>query len=168
MGKYYGEKSLKKPRKSCKNNMKETMYFPDSVNVHVVKRKINFTPVHPRYRKKALEVKMMKKNTQAIISKTFDFNPEDDLDKYLLLDLKKPVKKNFFDAIIENLPNNDKYYIEHREGTNAFRIRKDEKQAEMDELIRFIADIDKKINKATNKSQISQLKLIKNDALKKY
>ena len=63
MGKYYEEKPLKKPCKSCKNNMKETMYVPDSTDVHVVKRKIaKAAPlVHPQNRKKGLEVKMAKK-----------------------------------------------------------------------------------------------------------
>ena len=73
-----------------------------------------------------------------------------------------------FDAIIEKLPDDGKYYIEHREGTNTFCIRKGEKQPRKDELIRFIADRDKKINKSTNKLQISQLKRIRNDALKRY
>ena len=36
MGEYYQEKPLKKPSKSRKNNMKETMYIPDSTDVHVV------------------------------------------------------------------------------------------------------------------------------------
>ena len=63
MGKYYEKKPLKKPYKSCKNNMKETMYVPDSTDVHVVKRKIaKAAPlVHPQNRKKGLEVKMAKK-----------------------------------------------------------------------------------------------------------
>ena len=169
MGKYYDEKPLKMPCKSRKNNMKETMYIPDSTDVNVVKRKITkaASRVHPQDRKKVLKVKLAKKNLQAIISKTFDFNPEDYLEKSLLFDLKKTSEEKFFDVIIEKLPDNGKYYIEHTEGTNAFRIRKDERQVEKDKLIRFIADIDKKISKATNKLRISQLKPIRNDALRK-
>ena len=35
-----------------------------------------------------------------------------------------------FDSILEKMPDkNNVYYIEHREETNAFRIRKDSKQA---------------------------------------
>ena len=51
--------------------------------------------VHTRDKKKALEVNVAKKNSQAIISKTFDFDPEDYLDKSLLFDLKKAVKRKF-------------------------------------------------------------------------
>ena len=96
MGEYYKEKPLKNPCKSCKNNMKGTMYIPDSKNVHVVKRKIiKAAPlVHPQDRKKPLEVKIAKKNLQVIILKTFDFHPKDYLDKSLLFHLKKPAKKN--------------------------------------------------------------------------
>ena len=59
MGKYYEEKPLKK----VENNMKETMYVPNSTDAHVVKRKIaKAAPlVHPQNRKKELEVKMAKK-----------------------------------------------------------------------------------------------------------
>ena len=88
---------------------------------------------------------MAKKNLEVIISKTFDFDPEDYLDKSLLFDLKKSSVEIFFDAIIEKLPDNDKDYIEHREETNTFCIRKDEKHAEKDKLIPFSAYIEKKI-----------------------
>ena len=59
---------------------------------------------------------------QAIIFKTFDFDPEDYLDKSLLFNLKKTKEEKFFNAIIEKLSDNDKYCIEHREGTNAFCV----------------------------------------------
>ena len=36
MAQYYEQETLKKLRKSRKNNMKETMYIPDSTDVHVV------------------------------------------------------------------------------------------------------------------------------------
>ena len=63
MGKYYDEKPLKMPCKSRKNNMKETMYIPDSTDVNVVKRKITKAAprVHPQDRKKVLKVKLAKK-----------------------------------------------------------------------------------------------------------
>ena len=49
MAQYYEQKTLKKLRKSRKNNMKETMYIPDSTDIHVVKRKITKAAplVHP-------------------------------------------------------------------------------------------------------------------------
>ena len=78
---------------------------------------------------------MGKNNSKAIISGTLGFDPEDYLDKSLLLDLKKTSKEKIFDAIIEKIPDSNKYYIEHREKTNAIGIRKDEKQGEKDELI---------------------------------
>ena len=45
------------------------------------------------------------------------------------------MKKNYLIRYLKKRPDkNDICYIEHREGTNAFRIRKDPKQAEKDEL----------------------------------
>ena len=54
---------------------------------------------------------MAKNNSKAIISGTFGFDPEDYLDKSLLFDLKKTSKENFFDAIIEKIPDSNKPYI---------------------------------------------------------
>ena len=56
--------------------------------------------------------------------------PEEILDKPLLFDLKKTSEEKIFDSILEKIPDkNDIYYIEHREEMDAFRIRKDSKQA---------------------------------------
>ena len=85
-----------------------------------------------------------------------------------MFDLKKSSEEKIFDAITENIPDNNKCYIEHREGTNAFRIRKDEKQGEKDELIQLIEDIDRKINKSTDKSRITQLERIRKETLQRY
>ena len=82
-----------------------------------------------REQKKLLEKKIAEKNSKSILSGTFDFDPEYYLDKSLLFDLKKT-------------SDNDIYYIEHREGTNAFRIRKDEKQVDYDKIIKLIGTID--------------------------
>ena len=57
------------------------------------------------------------------------------------------MRKKFFYAILQKIPHNDTYYVEHQEGTNAFRIRKDDKQVEKDEIIKFIKDIDSKNKK---------------------
>ena len=123
---------------------------------------------HPRDRKKAIEIKLAKNNSKAIISGTFGFDPEDCLEKPLLFDLKKTSEEKIFDAIIEEIPDKDKYYIEDRERTNAFRIRKDEKPGGKDELIQFIENLDRKIKTSTNKSRISQLKQISKKALQSY
>ena len=90
---------------------------------------------------------MAKNNSKAIISGTFHFDPEDYLDKSLLFDLRKTGEEKIFNAIIEKIPDNDKYYIKHRQGTNTFWIKKDEKQGEKDELVQFIENLDRKINK---------------------
>ena len=44
---------------------------------------------HPREHKKNNEKKMAKKNFMSILWGTFDFNPEEYLDKSLFFDLKK-------------------------------------------------------------------------------
>ena len=73
-----------------------------------------------------------------------------------------------FNAILEKISDNDTYYIEHREGTNAFRIMKDKKQAKKDNIIKVIETIDLKIKKSTNKSRISQLKGYRKELLNRY
>lgn len=55
------------------------------------------------------------------------------------------------------------YYIEHQEGTNAFRIRCDKRQDEKDDIIRMIEEIDDKINTTKNKFRLSQLKRIRKE-----
>ena len=99
---------------------------------------------HPRERKKFTENRMAKKNSNAILSKTFDFDPQEYLDKSLLFDLKKTSEENFLDSILEKILDTDTYYIEHREGSNAFRIRKDRDWPEKDQIIETIENIHKK------------------------
>ena len=124
------------------------------------KKNIIKKPIHLRERKKALEVGMAKNNSARILPKNFDFDLQELLDKSLLFDLRKTSKEKIFDAILEKIPDDDMYYIERREGKNAFRIRRDKKQGEKDDIITVIEEVDGKINKTTNKSRLSQLKRI--------
>ena len=95
--------------------------------------------------------------------------PEEILDKPLLFDLKKTSEEKIFDSILEKIPDkNDNYYIEHREGTNAFRTRKDSKQAKEDELKTMLETVDKGIKRATSKSKLSELKRIEKQLIKQY
>ena len=73
-----------------------------------------------------------------------------------------------FNAILEKISDNDTYYNEHREGTNAFCITKDKKQTKKDDIIKVIETIDLKIKKSTNKSRISQLKGYRKELLNRY
>ena len=50
-------------------------------------------------------------------------------------------RKNF-DAILEKIPDNDSYQVEHQEGKNPFRIEKDKKKGEKDEIDKVIEAID--------------------------
>ena len=56
--------------------------------------------------------------------------------------------------------------IKHREGTSAFRLRKDLKKAEKDELITILKTVDRAIKRSTSKSKLSQLKQIKKQLVK--
>ena len=70
---------------------------------------------------------------------------------------------------LEKIPGkNDNYYIEHREGTNPFRIRKDPKQAKEDELKTMLETVEKGIKRATSKSKLSGLKRIEKQVIKQY
>ena len=87
-----------------------------------------------------------------LLSGKFDFDPEEILDKLLLFNLKKTSEEKKFDSILEKIPDkNNICYIEHREGTNAFRIRKDSKQAEKDELTTMLETVDRGIKRAMSK-----------------
>ena len=57
---------------------------------------IKVPPKHPRGQKKLIGKKMAKKNSQSVLSLTFDFDPEEYLDKSLLFGLKISSEKNFF------------------------------------------------------------------------
>ena len=71
---------------------------------------------------------MVENNSKLLLSGKCDFDPEEILDKLLLLNLKKTSEEKIFDLILEKiLDKNNIYCIEHREGMNAFRIRKDPK-----------------------------------------
>lgn len=112
--------------------------------------------------------KKKKEKSQKILSKISDFDPQEYLNKSFLFNLNKTSEEQIFYGIIKKLPTNDKYYIEHREVTNYFRIRNNEKQGEMDNIIKVIKELDFKINKSTNKSKISQLKQTRKEMLNLY
>ena len=97
-----------------------------------------------------------------LLSGKFGFDPKEMLDKLLLFDLKETSEEKIFDSLLERIL--DKigiYYIEHRDGRNAFRIRKDPKQAKKDELKTMLEKTDKDIKRAMSQSKFSQLKWIK-------
>ena len=115
---------------------------------------------HPREQKELLKKtkkkkkEKAKKNSKSIPLGTFDFDPEEYLDKSLLFDLKKTSEEKYSMQYWKRYPiviMLCAYYIEHREGTNAFRIKKDKKQAQKDDIIKVIENIDLKIKKSTNK-----------------
>ena len=119
--------------------------------VQIEAEKSIHTPKHPRERKKFIEQQMGKKNSKGILSKTFDFDPAEYLDKSLLFDLKKTSEEKIFDSILEKIPDTDTYYIEHKEGSNAFRITKDRDHQEEDQIIETIEHFDKKIRRSKKK-----------------
>ena len=78
--------------------------------------------MHPREQKN-LNKFVWQETTLGFSSSTLDFNPEDILNKSIQFDPKKTNKEKILDMIIEKIPNNDKNYIEHREGMNTFCLR---------------------------------------------
>ena len=55
--------------------------------------------LHPRQRKKTIEANIAKNSSAKILAKTFDFDPQEYLDKFLLFDLKKTSEEQIFEAI---------------------------------------------------------------------
>ena len=112
---------------------------------------------------------MAENNSKLLLSGKFNFDPEETLDKSLLFDLKKTSEDKIFDSILEKIPDkNCIYYIEHREEMNTFRLRKDPKKAEKDELITMLETVNRAMKTSTSKSKLSQLKRIKKQLVKKY
>ena len=112
---------------------------------------------------------MVESNSKLLLSGKFDFALEEILGKLLLFNLKKTSEDKIFDSILEKIPDkNCIYYIEHREETYTFRLRKDPKKAEKDELITMLETVNRAIKRSTSKSKLSQLKQIKKQLVKKY
>ena len=107
-------------------------------------------------------------NSDFLLSSTFDPNPEDILNKSIHFDLKKASEKKILDRIIEKMPNNDKYYIEHRKRINTFRLRRDKREEEKDNLFQLICNLEKNIARSKNNTKIDQLKRSKAEAKQHY
>ena len=87
---------------------------------------------------------MAENNSKLLLSGKFEFDPEETLDKLLLFNLKKTSVEKTFDLRLEKIPDqNDISYIEHRQRTNTFRIRKDPKLAKKDELKTMLETINR-------------------------
>ena len=119
-------------------------------------------------RKKLLKEKMAKRNVESILFGTFDFNTDNYLNNLLLRHLEKTSKEKFLMWYLTKYKKNDTCYIGYREGTNAFRKRKDEKQGEKEGIIKATEAVDSKIKKSTTKSTLSQLKTYKKELLNRY
>ena len=68
--------------------------------------------LHLHERKKAIEAKLAKNNSAKLLAKNFDFDLQEYLDKSLLFDLKETSEEQIFEAILEKIPDDDKYYIQ--------------------------------------------------------
>ena len=85
-----------------------------------------FKPIsHPRTRKQLKEKEIARGNSAAVQA-NFTINPEEFLEVPLLFNLKMTDEMEIEDWLVDNLAvKNDEYYIEHKQGTNVFRIRKE-------------------------------------------
>ena len=118
MGKYYDVKKAIKPPKPRKNNMGEKEVKNKQENEmrerKTPKRTQAEIPLRPYEREKRIDAKTSKNNSAEILAKNVNFDPQQDLDKSLLFDLKKASKEQIFDTILEKIPDDGKYYIQHR------------------------------------------------------
>lgn len=71
--------------------------------------------------------------------------------------------------IIQSLPaNNDRYYIEHENGSNTSKIKEDLLQNEKDDLFQVTLNADKKLDISKNKADQTKLKHIRNQATQMF
>ena len=76
-------------------------------------------------------------------------------------------KEKIMNQKIKDLPaDSNKYYIKHEEGTNTFTLFVDTDQKEKDEPYQGILNIEKKIERLTNKAEIAGLQRLKNCSIK--
>ena len=85
-----------------------------------------FKPItHPKTRKQLKEKAIAHANSAAVQSK-LSFDLENLVDVPLLFNLRMTTEMEIEDWLVDNLAtNNDECYIEHKQGTNVFRIRKE-------------------------------------------
>lgn len=71
--------------------------------------------------------------------------------------------------IIQSLPaNNDRYYIEHENGSNTSKIKEDLLQNEKDDLFQLTLNAGKKLDISKNKADQTKLKHIRNQATQMF
>ena len=140
MGEHYEGKTFKIHTKRKKDKHGEISNVIKENNKNIKRKKLKkaqtmtaesskarTTIIYPKQRKNLRKQKIMENNLKLLLSRKFDFDPEEILDKTLLFNLKKKQAKiKIFDSILEKIPDkNNIYHIEHRDGTNPFRLRKD-------------------------------------------
>ena len=107
--------------------------------------------LHPRDRKKLKEKRIAQGNLAAITA-NIDFDTSDYIDKPLIFDLKKTSQGKIMARLIKCLPRtNGEFYIERKDGTSSFRIRKDPRQVEKEHLMELILNAGKKIARTNKK-----------------
>ena len=80
---------------------------------------------HPRTRKQLIEKAVARANSAAVQS-NLGIDLENLVDVPLLFNLRMTSEMEIENWLVDNLAiNNDEYYIEHKQGTNVFRIRKE-------------------------------------------
>ena len=87
---------------------------------------IGFKPItHPKTKKQIKEKAVARANSAAVQS-NLGIDLENLVDIPLLFNLRMTSEMEIEDWLLENLAlNNDEYYIEHKQDTNVFRIRKE-------------------------------------------
>ena len=99
-----------------------------------------FKPIlHPRTRKQ-LKGREIARGNSAAVQANFAINPEEFLDMPLLFNLKMTNEMEIEDWLVDTLAvNNDEYSIEHKQGTNVFRIRKEpDSESNNSEMVQMV------------------------------
>ena len=120
-------KAKKKAIKTLKNEKKAESKTKDAIRSKNPEIEITKTRAisHPNTIRKIREKNLARGNSAAV-KVDFAIDPEDYLDKPLVFDLKMTTEDEIFDWLVTNMAvDNDIYYIEHKDGSNIFRIRKE-------------------------------------------
>ena len=93
------------------------------------KKTIKLKPINPGNKMKMEALQIAAENAETLLKGKFNFSPQKILNKTMLFDTCRINEEKIMDKFLEAFPvNNDELYILHEPGTNAFTLKRECKQ----------------------------------------
>ena len=92
------------------------------------KKTIKLKPINPGNKMKMEALQIAAENAETLLKGKFYFSPQKILNKTMLFDTCRINEEKIMDKFLEAFPvNNDKLYILHEPGTNAFTLKREDR-----------------------------------------